>query len=203
MVTKKTWDKLLKELERFGNALNACRKVGIDPSTYHRQRKKDPGFRKQSDEATRFGHINIGDFSEGALLKKVGEGDLGAIKYSLTYRHPHYRIQTRKVIIQHSQEEKLPKDKELQRKEWDNISNAYRDIGEVLRVITDEDDSLTEEERRSLNMTKLFMSGIRFRDFSEKSKPTSNEQELIPSSTEDSTSDSDMHSEVPRVSQTT
>ncbi len=102
MIDEKTKKKLLDELEKIGNAYHACRRLGMDPSTYHRWREKDAAFRKLSDAAIRIGRTNMTDIGEGALMKKVNEEDLGAIKYLLGHNSPHYKPnRISKVVMEH------------------------------------------------------------------------------------------------------
>ena len=104
MVDKKTWDKVLIEIEKTGIILHACRKAGIDASTLHRQRKKDKKFAKQFDEAMEIGRANISDIGESALMRKVQEGDFGAIKYLLGHNSERYKTKqqdTFKYLFDH------------------------------------------------------------------------------------------------------
>lgn len=102
MIDAKTKKKLLGELEKFGNIYHACRKLGMDPSTCHRWREKDAGFRKLSNAAIQIGRMNMADIGEGALMKKVNSEDLGAIKYLLGHNSPHYKQKRiSKVVMEH------------------------------------------------------------------------------------------------------
>ncbi len=91
MVDKKTWDKVLTEIEKTGIILHACRKAGIDPSTFHRQRKKSKKFSQQVEESMEIGRANMSDIGESALLRKVQEGEFAAIKYMLVHNSERYK----------------------------------------------------------------------------------------------------------------
>lgn len=59
----------------MGLVATACRRVGIDRSTFYDWCKKDEGFKQASMDITE----EVYDKVEGKLLKKVAEGDTAAI----------------------------------------------------------------------------------------------------------------------------
>lgn len=113
MVDKKTWNKVLAEIEKTGIILHACRKAGIDASTFHRRRQNDKAFAKLVDAAMTIGRTNISDIGESALMRKVQEGDFGAIKYLLSHNSERYKAKqqdTFKYLFDHrsNKAEKTP-----------------------------------------------------------------------------------------------
>lgn len=91
MISDETKEKLLSELEKTGNIYVSCSKVGINRSTYHRWKKEDQRFRKRAERAERDGRANLCDIAEHALLIKVKEKDMTAIKYALGHNSPRYK----------------------------------------------------------------------------------------------------------------
>lgn len=102
MIHGTTKQKLLKELEKSGNVFVACLKSNIGRTTYYRWRTEDATFQKQSDMAIQHGRENNCDIGEHALMQKVKEKDMPAIKYLLGHMSPRYRQKnTTKVILEH------------------------------------------------------------------------------------------------------
>lgn len=102
MIPKEVKRKLLKELEKSGNILFACNKIGIDRSTFYRWRKESKEFKKLADEAVQRGRENMCDLAEHALLLNVKEKKMEAIKYVLSHYSKVYKPkQTSKVVIEH------------------------------------------------------------------------------------------------------
>lgn len=130
MVPKQTWNKLLSELERVGNVYHACRKIGIEPSTYYRQRQKNKTFRKKADEVLLVGRANVGDIAEAKLLQQIDRGDTGAIKYALSHCHPLYRDRPR---TEHSVEDAA----RARQEHWRHISESHRNMVELVDEVVD------------------------------------------------------------------
>jgi hypothetical protein len=101
MIDADTKSKLLSELEKSGNAYLACTKTAIARATYYRWLKDDPPFRKLANKAMRVGRENLCDIAEHALLLKVKEKDMGAIKYALSHNSVRYKPKRQKVVIEH------------------------------------------------------------------------------------------------------
>jgi hypothetical protein len=109
MIDDKTKYKLLKELEKSGNVFLSCLRVGVDRSTYYRWFDADKEFRKLAGQAVRRGRENNCDIAKHALMIKVKEKDMGAIKYVLSNNDPAYRRkQTSNVVIVHKKIDSLP-----------------------------------------------------------------------------------------------
>ncbi|MDD4931164.1 MAG: hypothetical protein PHG66_03370 [Candidatus Colwellbacteria bacterium] len=105
MIDDKTKQKLLKELEKSGNVFLSCLKTGIDKSTYYRWRNSDKEFRKLAGQAIQRGRENNCDIAEHALMLKVKDKDMTAIKYVLGHNDQRYKSkQTSNVVIFHKKE---------------------------------------------------------------------------------------------------
>ena len=114
MVDKATKKRIIAELEKSGNVYFACAKCGIVRATYYRWRESDKKFKKESDHAIRHGRENICDMAEHALLGKIKERDMNAIKYTLGHNSPYYKSnRDTKVFIQHSRVQDIRVDKNL------------------------------------------------------------------------------------------
>lgn len=81
---------LLERLSENGNIQSACRKIGIGRKTCYRWREEDIEFERAVLLAIKQGREVACDISESALMNKVAERDLGAIKFHLTHNHPQY-----------------------------------------------------------------------------------------------------------------
>jgi hypothetical protein len=89
--SKKLTQSLVEELEKTGNALNSCSKLGLARATYYRWRKDDLEFRNITDEAIEMGRANMVDFAESKLIKNVESGNQRAIEFLLKYNSSRYR----------------------------------------------------------------------------------------------------------------
>ncbi|MDO8600013.1 MAG: hypothetical protein Q7R73_00110 [bacterium] len=69
----------------------ACAKTGIARATYYRWHNDDLEFKKRVKRAMRSGNKNINDLVFGKLIQKTKEGNLGAIMYYLSHRHPYFK----------------------------------------------------------------------------------------------------------------
>ena len=69
----------------------ACRKCGINRSTYYRWMEDDKDFREEAVYATSEGEEFISDKSETQLIALVGEKSIGAIKYWLSHHRSKYQ----------------------------------------------------------------------------------------------------------------
>jgi hypothetical protein len=108
MIGSKTKRKLLHELEKSGNVLLSCLKIGIDKSTFYRWREQDAEFRKMSDRVIRIGRENNCDISEHSLMLNVKEKKMDAIKYVLSHNSPRYKPKkSNYVLIEHKNMAKM------------------------------------------------------------------------------------------------
>lgn len=102
MIDEETKQKLLKEFESFGNVYMSCLKVGIGRSTFYRWEKDDEEFKNQAAQAINRGRENMSEVAEHALLLKVKEKNMDAIKYVLSHTSPRYKQkQSSSVLIIH------------------------------------------------------------------------------------------------------
>ncbi|MFA7277446.1 MAG: hypothetical protein WC101_00460 [Candidatus Gracilibacteria bacterium] len=93
---------LLKELEKAGNILIACQKVGISRATFYRWKETDKDFKKKATRAERLGRESSNDIAEYGLLKGAKEGKIEHIKYLLSHNSKRYKPnKSDKVIIEH------------------------------------------------------------------------------------------------------
>lgn len=141
MIDNDTKKRLIDELEKDANILGTCRKIGIAPATFYRWKKGDSGFRKKVQQAEQIGRRNMTDVAEQALMLKVKEKDLGAIKWVLSHNSERYKPKNKKIILEHlnqsKEQQKLYSEKE--RKKIDDLSEEIRLLGEELRNISDEE----------------------------------------------------------------
>lgn len=141
MISKETRKKLIAELEKDGNILNTCRKVGISPATFYRWRKSDAGFRKRTQAAIDVGRQNMTSVGEHALMLLVKEKYFPAIKWFLQNNSKRYKPKPRSVRIEHSRygEEKEEFEKK-KREEWDAITEEWKRIGELINDLDEMDE---------------------------------------------------------------
>ncbi len=146
MIDLETKENLLKEIEKSGNVHLSCMKIGVDKATFYRWKKDDKQFNKRASEAVKRGRDNNCDIAEHALLLKIKEKDLGAIKYQLSHNSPRYKPKIRKVIIEHSQiGQKKEEFEEMKREHWNQITEAHKNLGDLLRRM-----HLTEEQAEEI-----------------------------------------------------
>lgn len=131
MIDSKTRKKLIQELEKNGNVYLSCLKVGINKATYYRWREGDSKFRRLTDKAIRMGRENMCDIAERALLLKVKDKDLGAIKYQLSHNSPRYKPKDKRAYIIHSNDKEsekviAQKEKERERNYYTGYSDAVK-----------------------------------------------------------------------------
>jgi hypothetical protein len=118
MIDDKTKLKLLREIEKNGNVYMSCLRVGIDKATYYRWRERDREFRKISDRAVSTGRENNCDIGEHALMLKVKDKDLGAIKYLLSHNSSRYKPKkTSNVYMWHKKDMPPP----VYEKTWEDL----------------------------------------------------------------------------------
>lgn len=109
MKNQKLKNKLLEELEKFGNILNSCKRCGISTSSYYRWIDKDLIFKDEADKAIIIGRRNMTDFAEGYLCKNIQNGHQRAIEYALSHNDDRYRNRNEtNVSIVHSRNNLSP-----------------------------------------------------------------------------------------------
>ena len=74
-----------------------CNKANIPKANIYRWKEEDSEFKARLDEALKKGNDSMCDIAEYQLFKKVQEGNLGAIKYFLSNKHPAYIRDTIKL----------------------------------------------------------------------------------------------------------
>ncbi len=146
MIDEDTKRKFIKELAKNGNVYVAAMKTGIDRSSHYRWKKEDKDYRKVASQAEKHGRANNCDIAEHALMIKVKEKDINSIKYLLGHNSPRYKPKKRHVIIEHSRLTQAKEEFELEkRKRWDEISDEYKRVGELVRELNLDKDETNEE----------------------------------------------------------
>ena len=89
-----------EEIEEFLDILattpfvsHACKKAGISKATIYRWMEADPRFKKKALQALADGRKNLIDVAEIALVGKIKESDMNAIKYFLSHNSKRYKPQ--------------------------------------------------------------------------------------------------------------
>ena len=109
MINDKTKEKLLEEIQKFGNVYLSCLKIGIDKATYYRWKQKSKKFRAKADEAEKIGRENISDVAEHALLQNIKDKNQRAIEYTLNHNSERYKQKRNSsVVIVHKKENPIP-----------------------------------------------------------------------------------------------
>ena len=105
MIKGKIKQKLLKEIEKFGNVYLSCQKVGVDKATYYRWKENDEKFRAQAEKAEEIGRENIGEVAEYGLLQNIKEKNQRAVEFALIHVSKKYKQdRTTNVIFMHKKE---------------------------------------------------------------------------------------------------
>ena len=84
-------DKVLEALAKAGNVRLACQSAGISRMTLYRWRVEDEPFDLACEEALRLGKEEMNDLAQSRLLQAIERGELKAVTYQLSRRHPDYR----------------------------------------------------------------------------------------------------------------
>ena len=90
MLSNKTKNDLLTELEKNGNVSLSCAKIGMDKSTFYRW-LKNKAFKKRAELAIDHGRETNCDIAESSLIVQVKKGRMDAIKYLLSHNSPRYK----------------------------------------------------------------------------------------------------------------
>lgn len=99
MIDDTTKDKLIREIAKSGNVYLSCLKINVDKSTYYRWLQSDKEFSKLARQATRHGRENNCDIARHALMLRVKEKDLGAIKYVLGHMDPTFKMKKNSSVV--------------------------------------------------------------------------------------------------------
>ncbi|MEX2563845.1 MAG: hypothetical protein WD312_01890 [Candidatus Paceibacterota bacterium] len=83
--------KLLQILAETPIVSFACKKIGLDRTTYYRWRKDDKDFRDQTDAILEIGRQNINDMAESAVIKGIKNENARLIIFWLQYNNPRYK----------------------------------------------------------------------------------------------------------------
>jgi len=84
-------EKILECLAESGNVSFACKKVGIVRKTFYRWKEEDEQFSDEADISIASGKSFVNDLAHTQLIRKIQEGDMGAVKFQLVSCHPDYR----------------------------------------------------------------------------------------------------------------
>ncbi len=98
--------KLIEILRDMPFLTGACSRAGIPRSTAYRWINNDKEFAKRVRKAIKRGDEMVNDMAYGKLVQKIKEGNLPAIIYHLSRRHPNYKKRNMglKVKVEHKQE---------------------------------------------------------------------------------------------------
>ncbi len=91
MISRKTKKQLLDALHDTPWISVACKRVGISRATLYRWLNEDDEMSGQIRDSIEAGRYNLIDYAESNLMKKVGEGNLEAIKFVLSHLHRKYQ----------------------------------------------------------------------------------------------------------------
>lgn len=84
-------EKILECLAESGNVSFACKRVGIVRKTFYRWKEEDKSFSDEVDISIASGKGFVNDLAHNQLIRKIQEGDMGAVKFQLVSCHPDYR----------------------------------------------------------------------------------------------------------------
>ena len=91
MARFKDMEKLLQILAETPVVSFACKKIGLDRTTFYRWHKDNIHFREKVDNILRIGRMNINDMAEASVIKEINDGNMRANIFWLQYNHPTYR----------------------------------------------------------------------------------------------------------------
>jgi hypothetical protein len=83
--------KLLELLAETPIVSFACKKIGLDRSTYYRWYKDNKDFRDQADRILGIGRIRINDMAESVIIKKINADDVRSSIFWLEHNEPRYK----------------------------------------------------------------------------------------------------------------
>jgi hypothetical protein len=91
---------VLDQLKKTPIVEVVCERCGIGRTTYYDWRNGDPEFKKNSDEAMKYGKDIVNDLSESQLIVLIKEKNFSAIQLWLRQHHPEYsnRLDVRATI---------------------------------------------------------------------------------------------------------
>lgn len=89
--------KLLKELQESPIVQVACKKAGVDRSTYYRWLKTDEEFEEAAMEALKVSGDKVSDLAQSQLISLIKGGSFQATVYWLSRRNPEFAKQPTQV----------------------------------------------------------------------------------------------------------
>ena len=126
MIDDELKKKLLDEMAKNGNVYLSCNKTGIGKSSYYRWRKEDLEFNHLASEAIRNGIDNNCNIAEHALMLKIKDKDINAIKYQLSHNSPRYMLRHNKTVrIEHV----VKRQEVIKNKDNDVFDDILKEIG--------------------------------------------------------------------------
>lgn len=105
MISKEIKNRLIIEIEKYGNVYAACLKIGVNRSTVYRWVNKNKRLKKEIEEAITIGRANICDMAENSVLQNIKNGNQKAAEYVLSHNSDRYRKkETSNVVIVHKKD---------------------------------------------------------------------------------------------------
>lgn len=83
--------KLLELLAETPIVSFACKKLGLDRTTYYRWYKDDIDFRNQADHILSIGRMRVNDMAESVIIKKINADDTRCSIFWLEHNEPRYK----------------------------------------------------------------------------------------------------------------
>jgi hypothetical protein len=115
---------IIAELEKHGNVLNTCSKVGISTSTYYRWCDDDSEFRNKVNNAIEIGRMNITDLAESKLIQNITNGDQRAIEFQLKGNDRRYMPMNHKNMYDWKEEFRARNDLSAQKEHLENLATG-------------------------------------------------------------------------------
>lgn len=132
---------VIELLEQGYNISQVCKKVGISRNTFYKWTDKDINFRFRVEDAQRMGVDELNDFTENQLTRKIREGNMQAIRYRLSKRHPDYYLDKQSPGRVITKNEVVFMDFSEIPEEGKNLKEDLKEIEEDVKLLKDDNES--------------------------------------------------------------